>query len=182
MAETEDRMSAIVICLLVLMNLGEWEALQCKGKTVTGQYVNYALGFSLKIPKQLHGKRGQASGPERGVSIPLESDCSSVIAVYGEPNSLEWTNPEDAIAWELQQSGKPATGIIRYATYIGKLKAAGLVLQDQRASRVEMVVIAFEPDSGLVYTARLVTTKTREKQDRDILDRVLRSFRIEPWR
>jgi hypothetical protein len=176
-------MLAIQICILALTVLGEWEALQCKGETVSGRYYNYALGYSIGIPKNLQGRRGQSSGPERGISIPLTANCSSVIAISSDPNSLEWPTPADAIGWEIQNNATdPDKEIVRYGTHLGKLKAAGLILRNRKTTRVENIVIAFGPDSGLVYIARLVTTQAREKQDSERFKKVLGGFKIEPWR
>ena len=78
-------------------NLDQWKLLQCQGRIIYRRYFNYAEGFSLAIPTGFKGRAGQAAGPERGVSIPLSHDCTGVVVVYGEPNSLEWQISADAI-------------------------------------------------------------------------------------
>src|SRR5215510_7926768 len=100
-------MAVILIGILTLTSfsqtkLDQWRQLQCRGSAVTKRYFNYAEGFSIAIPTGLLGRRGQAAGPERGVSIPLSRDCTSVMAVFGEPNSLEWATPTDAISREIE--------------------------------------------------------------------------------
>jgi hypothetical protein len=70
---------------------------------IEGVYQNPALGFSIRIPRGLRGLSGDQSGPERGVRISLPS--SGEVAVFGEPNSLEWNNPADAVSAYLKYEG-----------------------------------------------------------------------------
>lgn len=53
----------------------KWRQIPFEGTVIIGKYVNYAEGFSIAVPRGLVGRRGQAAGPERGVSIPLSPDC-----------------------------------------------------------------------------------------------------------
>ena len=69
-----------------------------RGHLSRREYLNLAGGFSVGVPRGFKGGRGQAAGPERGVSIPLSPDCEGVAVVFGEPNSLEWPTPEDGTA------------------------------------------------------------------------------------
>ena len=82
-------MLAIELALFLQTNLTQWKQWQCEGTPVTGRYFNYAVGFSVAAPPGVQGRRGQSSGPERGVAFPLSHDCDRVVVVFGEPNSLE---------------------------------------------------------------------------------------------
>ena len=57
-------------------------------KRVSGDYSNPALGYEVTVPEGFAGKTGDQAGPERGFTVTLPS--GGTIAVYGEPNSLEW--------------------------------------------------------------------------------------------
>ena len=181
-------MAAFLVGVLVLTSFGqtnlEWKKLQCQGRPVFNRYFNYAEGFSVAMPKRIRGRHGQVDGPERGVSIPLSPDCTGVVVVYGEPNSADLPKPTAAISSEVETVVKedPGAEVRRYTTRVGNLKAAGVTVRHSRTSEVEDIVIAFRPGGGPVYTARLSTTKRRSKQDRNVLLKVLRSFRLEPWR
>jgi hypothetical protein len=177
-------MAAFLVGVLVLTSLGQWKEWQCRGTAISKRYFNYAEGFSVAIPRALQGRRGQDAGPERGVSLPLSDDCSAVVVVSGQPNSLVWSTPADAIAWEAQTQSEndPQTEVQRYKTWLGKLTAAGVTIRHRATSDVEDVVVAFRPGGGPVYTARLATTERRYKQDRKSFRSVLRGFRLEPWR
>jgi hypothetical protein len=177
-------MAAFLVGVLVLTSLGQWRQWQCQGSPIRGRYFNYAEGFSVAIPSGLRGRRGQSAGPERGVSLPLSRDCAGVAVVYGEPNSAEWSKPADAITHEVraQTEHDPQAEIRRYRTRLGKLTAAGVTVRHRATSDVEDVVVAFRPRGGPVYTARLATTRDRYAQDRKSFRRVLRGFRLEPWR
>src|SRR3569832_1084081 len=95
-------MTTLLAGILLLTSLGQWEQWQCLGDPVTGRYFNYAEGFSVAIPQHLPGRHGRSAGPERGVSVPLSDDCAGAVVVYGEPNSLDWRCPSDAISDEVE--------------------------------------------------------------------------------
>ena len=148
------------------------------------RYFNYAEGFSVAIPRGLRGRAGQAAGPERGVAIPLSRDCAGVLVVYGEPNSAEWPTPAKAITEKVQieTEDDPKVELRRYRARLGKLAAAGVTIRHPATAAVEEIVIAFRPGGGPVYTARLATLESRHEQDRARFKKVLRGFRLEPWR
>src|SRR5215510_7463479 len=168
-------MAVIVIGVLALTSfsqtkLSEWRQLQCKGSAVSKRYFNYAQGFSIAIPTGLQGRRGQSSGPERGVSIPLSHDCTSVMVVDGEPNSLEWATPADAIKWRIDTAKEddPQAVARRFITRLGKLKAAGVTIRHHTTDEWEALVVAFRPGGSPVYQATLSATGKRYSRDRKI--------------
>lgn len=152
-------------------------------EAVDGRYVNYAEGFSVGMPVGLKGKRGQAAGPERGVSIPLSANCVGVIVVYGEPNSAEWANPAVAIV-AMAGYAQTDNGVVvrRYRTKLGRLPAFGATIRYRDSSDIEDLVIAFRPGGGPMYTARLATPNIRYRRDHQRFIETLRSFRLAPWR
>lgn len=177
-------MSILVLSFLAQISLSEWKVEQCGGETVTDRYVNHAEGFSVAMPTGLQGRRGQASGPERGVSVPLSSDCVGVVVVFGEPNSALWETPAAAVAQTVNVHTKtngPAA-VRRYRTRLGHLSAAGAIIRHNGRSDVEDIVIAFRPGGEPVYFAWLATTQARYKRDHLRFVDVLRSFRLEDWR
>lgn len=177
-------MTTFLAGILLLTSFGQWKQWQCQGEPVTGRYFNYAQGFSIAIPKHLSGRRGQSAGPERGVSVPLSDDCAGVVVVYGQPNSLGWSSPSDAVGYEVESAVKDDAGAAarRYETRLGRLKAAGVTVRRGATSEVEDTVIAFRPGGGPVYTARLRTTAARYDRDGAVFRALLRGFRIEDWR
>jgi hypothetical protein len=182
-------MTAFLACMLALTSfpqtsLNQWKQWQCQGRIIHKRYVNYAEGFSLAIPYALQGRARQDAGPERGVSIPLSDDCTSVVVVYGEANSAEWPKPVDAIKSEIDSVVKDDANaeVRRYRTRLGNLNAAGVTIRNRTANEIRDVVVAFRPGGGPVYTAILSTPERRNKKDRDNFRTVLRGFRIEKWR
>jgi hypothetical protein len=171
----------LFLILLALSSHTDWKNLQCTGEFFSGRYVNYAEGFSVGIPLGLKGKRGQADGPERGFSIPLSANCAGVIAFDGEANSLEWTN---ALAAAAATASYYDAGIVlrRNRTKLGRLPAVGRTIRYPGTSDIDEFVVALRPGGALVYTARLGTTKARYRQDHQRFVKVLRRFRLEPWR
>jgi len=176
--------SVLALTTFIQMKLGEWRQSQCKGDTVSKWYFNYAQGFSIAIPTGFLGRRGQEAGPERGVSIPFSRDCTGVMVVYGEPNSLEWATPADTIKWKIDEAKEddPQNVARRFITRLGKLKAAGVIISRHTTDEREIVVVAFRPRSGLVYTAMLSTAGKRYPRDHKIFMEALQGFRLEAWR
>jgi hypothetical protein len=176
-------MTLLILGFLSLTTNPEWKRLQCSGDAVGGRYVNYAEGFSVGMPAGLKGKRGQAAGPERGVSIPLSANCLGVIVVYGEPTSVEWANTAVAVAQRAEYA-LPDNGVVarRYKTRLGRLPASGATIRYRDSSDIEDLIIAFRPGGGPMYTARLGTTTVRYRRDHRRFLEVLRGFRLEPWR
>ena len=182
-------MAVILIGVLALTSfsqtkLDQWRQWQCQVGAITKRYFNYAEGFSIAIPTGLLGRRGQAAGPERGVSIPLSRDCTSVVVVYGEPNGLEWATPADAIGWEIDtaKGDDPQAVARRFITRLGKPKAAGVTIRHHTADEREIIVVAFRPGGGPVYKAMLSSTGRRYSHERKIFMEVLQGFRLEAWR
>jgi hypothetical protein len=182
-------MTAFLVSILVLNYFGQTSLVQgkqrqCAGSSISNRYTNYAEGFSIAIPRGYQGRRGQAAGPERSVSIPLSHDCAGVVVVYGEPNSLEWSRPAEAISWKIDTvaKGDSQAEVRRYTTRLGNLKAAAVTVRHSATSEVEEFVVAFRPGGGPVYMAMLSTTETRYKQDSYVFRKVLRGFRLTAWR
>ncbi|MBN1570727.1 MAG: hypothetical protein JXA73_22995 [Acidobacteria bacterium] len=97
---------------------------------------------------------------------------------------MEWPTPAAAIDWTVQAStqGDPQAEIKRYASMMGKLKAAGATIRHKATPDIEDVVIVFRPDGGLVYQAWLVSVPNLHNQDSKAFAKILGEFRIEDWR
>jgi len=83
----------------LLLQLAFASAAWADARSIEGTYRNSALGYSIRIPHGLKGMAGDQAGPERGLGISLPS--GGKVAVYGEPNSLEWKSEEDGVRFEL---------------------------------------------------------------------------------
>src|SRR5262245_9297447 len=64
-------------------------------RSVKGFYRNPAEGYAIRIPNRVQPVAGCQAGPERGVSIQLES--RNTILTIGEPNNAEYKDPKEAI-------------------------------------------------------------------------------------
>jgi hypothetical protein len=177
-----------VLAMLFVSALGlvapDWRAAQCQGEQVAGRYTNFAEGFSVQVPNAYVGRRGVQSGPERGVSIALASNCEAFIVLYGEPNSLEWKSPEEGLQ-RLVTDATEADASVRSRNHVarlGRLTAAGVTMSQSGSDQIEETVMAFRPHGSPVYTATLVSSKGRYRQDKATLEQVLSTFRLERWR
>jgi hypothetical protein len=173
----------LLLVILALTPAADWKQDVCSGDPVYGRYVNYAVGFSVGIPRDLKGRRTRVSGPERGVTILLSRDCAGLVRFDGEPNSVEYATPSVA-ASELAGDTKDRGGFIsrRYKIRMGRLFASGVTIHYRDSQDIEDVVVAFRPRGGLMYTARLGTVAARYGHDRKRFVDTLRGFRLEPWR
>jgi hypothetical protein len=173
----------LLLLSLALTPAADWKHDVCDGDRVYGRYVNYAVGYSVGIPRDLKARRTRISGPERGVTILLSRDCAGVVRFDGEPNSLQWATTSIA-ASELAGYTKDRGGFVfrRYKTRMGRLAASGVTIHFRDSQDTEEVVVAFRPRDGLVYEAHLGTDAARYRRDHKRFIDVLRRFRLEPWR
>jgi hypothetical protein len=150
---------------------------QEKPRSIDGVYQNYALGFSIKIPHGLKGIASDEAGPERGTVIPLSS--GGKITAFGEPNSLEWKNPDEGINHELASeacaSAKPKIS----GAHTGKLMASkgSLVCGD----RVLILMLVFRPKGGPIYWLRLETNRSHRAEDEAVFQTAVASFKLIAW-
>ena len=168
---------AVIFCLLCLasstgiIRAQEWQ--------VSGAYRNPAEGYSIKIPRGLSGKTGVSGmGNQRGVDISLPS--GGLIAVWGEPNSLEWRGPSDGVQWRLE-NGECTSG----KTEPSKIVVGRIVGAQGRLAcgdAVEITFLAFRPGGGPIYWLTLKTSSARESEDKAILEKVAKTLRIIRWR
>jgi hypothetical protein len=141
---------------------------------VEGTYQNPALGFSIQIPRGLRGLTGDQDGPERGVRISLPS--SGEIAVFGEPNSLEWKNPAAGVRDDLAQEGCSAGKPELSPTHVGQVSGAKGILFC--GDRLLVVLMVFRPGGGPIYWLQLKTTRDHQSVDDAILANVAASFKL----
>ena len=177
-------MLAILFVSALELAAPDWRAAQCQGERVTGRYTNFAEGFSVKVPTEYVGRRGAQSGPERGVSIALTPNCDAFIVLYGEPNSFEWKAPQEGLERLVTETtgANPSVTSRSHTAMLGRLPAAAVTMTQSGTDQIEETVMAFRPHGGPVYTATLVSSKGRYRQDKATLEQVLGTFRIEPWR
>ena len=149
-----------------------------ESRSIEGTYRNSALGYSIKIPRGLKGVTGDQAGPERGVRISLPS--GGEIAVFGEPNSLEWKSPEEGVETELPRSNCGSGQREVKPALVGRLNGAiGNLICD---NRVLTLFLVFRSHGGPIYWLRLETVRAHESEDKAILERIATSFRLVPWK
>ena len=172
MAMKKVRWVASLLGLAVLTSLARPES-----RWIEGAYRNPALGYSMKVPHGLEAIAGDAAGPERGVRIPLPS--GGEIVVFGEPNSLEWKDPEEGVRMGIPRSDcTPDRQQIRQVK-VGQLSGAetSFVCGDQ----VFRVLLAFRKGGGPIYWLRLKTVRSHQSEDEAILNSVASSFKQIRW-
>jgi hypothetical protein len=161
-------MVLLVVCTSVAQADPRW---------VVGTYRNLAEGYSIKIPRGLRGRAGEAAGPERGPGISLPS--GGTIVVFGEPNSLEYKNPAEGVravlAYQECASGRQEVSQARVGRLIGA--KGSLVCGDQ----VVKLILAFRTGGGPIYWLQLDTTRAHESEDDAILEKVAASFKLIRW-
>jgi hypothetical protein len=146
-------------------------------RRVTGDYSNPALGYEVTVPEGLVGITGDQAGPERGLTVSLPS--GGTIAVYGEPNSLEWKAPIDGIRHSLglekcNSDRRQATAFGR----MGRLTATkGTLACDDRV--LEML-LAFRTGGRPIYWITLRTTTQKRVEDEAAFSKLAGTFRLIP--
>jgi hypothetical protein len=168
---------SLMVCIF-LLQVNCANIVHAQIRAIDGKYRNPALGYSIQIPRGLKGVTGDQDGPERGVRISLPS--GGEVVVFGEPNSLEYTNPEDGVRAELKlKDCDPGRQEIQPA-FVGKMKGAtGKLVCGDRALKL---FFAFRPRGGPIYWLRLETTRAHESEDEAVLDTVAASFKLIHWK
>jgi len=167
----------VLMTFILLVQLACVGVARPDARWIKGTYRNHALGYSIKIPRGLRGTAGDQAGPERGVRISLAS--GGEIAVFGEPNSLEWKSPEEGVRAELTHAACASAQQEVKQARVGKLSGAkaNFICGD----RVLKVFLAFRAGGSPVYWLRLETVRAHELEDDAILESIAASFRLIRW-
>jgi hypothetical protein len=147
-------------------------------REIVGTYHNPAEGFSVRVPRGRRAIAGDQAGPERGVKILLGEGRR--IVVFGEPNSLEWEDTEQAARSAIEAEGLATGSADLTSGRLGPLAASRAVFQSE--SRAVEFVVAFRPGGGPIYWARLESDGKHFRHDQAVFKSVIQSFRPEVWK
>lgn len=104
-----------------------------------------------------------------------------VISVWGEPNSLEWKTPEQGMRSTLasEKCASRQEDEVSPAR-VGKLGGVQGVLAC--GDRVLKMFLVFRPSGGPIYWLRLETASAHRLEDEAVLNRVVATFNLIPWK
>lgn len=144
-------------------------------RRITGNYSNQAFGYEVTIPEGLVGTADDEGGSERGFSISLPS--GGTIAVFGEPDTLEWKTPMDGIRHSLgaekcDSGRRQGTAFGR----MGRLTATKGSLECD--DRVLEVLLAFRTSRGPVFGMTLGTTTQKRTEDEAAFNKLAATFQL----
>lgn len=144
-------------------------------RRITGNYSNQGFGYEVTIPEGLVGTADDEGGSERGFSISLPS--GGTIAVFGEPNTLEWKTPTDGIRHSLgaencDSGRRQGTAFGR----MGRLTATKGSLECD--DRVLEVLLAFRTSRGPVFGMTLRTTTQKRIEDEAAFNKLAATFQL----
>ncbi len=150
-----------------------------------GRYVNWAYGYSVRIPKGLTGYDGKDQARHSGFALALDKESQSVIFVSGDPNSVEYNMPREAATRDvefLRQQGKKIESETIIESRLGTLDAVLLVVNyacPGSADRyVKSSVIALSPDKEFLYTLELYSPANRYESSRVALNEIVKSWKL----
>lgn len=161
----------IVIILLVVSCISAAQT----AKRITGSYSNQAFGYEVTLPEGLVGIADDQAGTERGFTISLPS--GGTIAVFGEPNSLEWKTPMDGIRHSLgaekcdsgRRQGTAFGRMGRLTATKGSLECNDHVLD---------ILLAFRSNRGPVYGMTLRTTTQKRIEEEPAFNKLAATFQL----
>jgi len=144
-------------------------------RRITGNYSNQAFGYEVSIPEGLVGMADDRDGSERGFTISLPS--GGTIAVFGEPNTLEWKAPIDGIRHSLgaekcDSGRRQATAFGR----MGRLTATKGSLECD--DRLMEMLLAFRSSRGPVFGMTLRTTPQKRTEDEVTFNKLAATFQL----
>ncbi|MBV9924670.1 MAG: hypothetical protein JOZ96_06465 [Acidobacteria bacterium] len=161
-----------------------------------GRYENNVYGYSVEIPAGMVGLGARPPAPQHGFGIDLDAPRSiswvrgegfpkSYVYVDGSYNTLEWEHLDDAVESRLgflREKGEDVRLLSRTPTRLGGLRAVRAVAR-YGVNGVEMVsdeTVAFGDGGSPVYTLSLSTPLTKYEWDRQTLEAMLKSWRLQP--
>jgi hypothetical protein len=160
------------------------ELTQGQHREYRGQYENKAFGYSVVIPTDLVGYDGVNPFYQQGFGIPLGVEPKSYVLVNGEPNSLEFGRPADAVSRFLEYLRKHGSKVESSKiteSQLGTLKSALLVATytcpGSTERYVRASVVAISPDKSMLYEVTLFAPSGRFEQDRAVLDAMVKSWK-----
>ncbi|HEV8370234.1 MAG TPA: hypothetical protein VGQ39_19940 [Pyrinomonadaceae bacterium] len=151
-----------------------------------GLYSNDEYGYSLRIPDPFIAYRSPEPMPNHGFAIDLSKRDDATVWVDGMYNALEWASLNQAARANLEYLHDPEVTDIRMVQckYIrlSRLRAVRIVAAYKRTgiSMIEDEIIAIRKERDIVYTLKLRTTVARYSEDVKVLDRLHRTFNLEP--
>ena len=161
-------------------------------KEVKGLYSNYEYGFSVKIPDGLIGIRNPSPYPQHGFSIPLSNQPEAQISVDGSFNAAMYASLSEAAENDLKylrdDSGEVEL-LSRESVKLQNLNAMRISAKYRNKTNSTMMIqdliIAIRknrtPDEPeVIYTLRLRTPESRYDADKDILTKLVSSWRLMP--
>jgi len=153
-----------------------------------GRYFNHNYGYSVFLPSGLIGTSDPPPLPQHGFGITLSRNPSAYIWVDGSFNAADWASLDEAIDYRLdtikEREGNSEV-LSRISTRLHRLPAIRFTVRYKGPSTgepiVEDVIIAIRKrrrDVGIVYATGLTTPESRYPKDKELLNRLLKTWRI----
>jgi hypothetical protein len=146
-------------------------------------YANETWGYAITIPPGMTAY-SQTAPPYHGVWFVLGDPAHGAIVVEGQANSLEFKDPQAAARSQLRflSDGKTVGSNSLTAIRWGSLPAVRMETRyrckGDPAMYAEVYVVALGPEKDPMYEIVLTTTVDRLREDRAILERILRSWKF----
>jgi hypothetical protein len=188
-------MRVITIICLLLFNCSNLIAQYCgdfpepdfydsDALTFEGKYRNYTYGYSLTIPDGLVAYGEIPPAPHHGFGIVLSWQPRSYVYVSGDYNSMEYESIQDIEQRNLEWLTEDSDNILSAKTTIGKLGPLKSIRSIVRhtcpkfnAIYVSDYTFAFSEDE-ILYTISLSTTEDRYEQDKLVIEKIIKSWKI----
>ncbi len=151
-----------------------------------GLYYNYDYAYSVRIPNGMIGYRSPSPMPNHGFGVTLSKEDEAKVWMDASYNSFEWASFDDAIEANLSFLKDKDNSDIKLAhrvlTRLSGLRAVRFIVSYKRSEiqRIEDVILALRKDGGIVYTLDLSTTPSRYFEDKKVINKLCKRFRLKP--
>ena len=149
-----------------------------------GQYRNRNYGFAVTIPEGITGHDAQDPAPHHGFGVVLSWEPRAYIDFDGSYNALELSLRETVakdLEW-LRQDSKRVHSVATKVSKLGPLRARRQIVYHNCNGHTDTFVddymVALSHDGKITYTARLMTTASRYRQDRRLFEEFLRTWKL----
>ncbi len=158
---------------------------------VSGEYINYQYGYSLKIPEEMQAMQSPPPAPNHGFVARLRVDADAVIYVDGSYNSTELNSLDEAadenIKYLKEEHGESVVLLKRYAMRLGKSTAIRYVAQftdsQTGATMIEDEVVSLrkyssdDDEFGIIYSVSLRSPIYSYEASKPTFEKVLKRWR-----
>jgi hypothetical protein len=159
---------------------------------ISGVYRNREYGYLIQVPHEYRGSSAPPPAPQHGLRIDLSGSGENFIWVDGSYNAAEYKTASQVaeISMEtIRNQGGDIQEVSKSESRLGALSAACITvhyrIRSSGETRVNVSIVALRSlgneneRTGIVYSIGLSCSEQQYKQEIDLFNDVVKSWRIQ---